>query len=574
MQIIKSLFKLVIIVCPIFATAQSTYLQQGDKAEHVLDRIDIKQQHNYDLILTTDKPISRKTAVNVAQTADSLNKLDPSNKAYALSSIDQYNLQSVLADNVEWISGNKDVALSKKSFLNTFYKQKANFYEVDSKDFFLAVNPVIQQIQSVESNNHERVFLNSKGLELRGMVAGKLGFSAYITDNQERGPSYFQHMVTASGYPAVPGVGYYKDFKGDGFDYFDNRASIYFNAWKYFDFQFGYDKNFIGDGYRSLFLSDNSAPYLFLKFNMRIWKLNYQTIYMELINQRSAEDLATLGHDYQYPKKYGVIHHLSVNATKWLNVGLFENVMFSRKDHYDFAYLNPVIFLIAAQQENGSPDKTTVGLDFKANVAHSFQFYGQLLFNEFVLSQIRNYSKGWWANKQGLQFGIKYVDAFKVKNLDLQVEGNIVRPFTYTHNDSVSNYSNYNLPMAHPLGANFDEAIGIVRYQPINKLYLEGKLIYYRQGLDTAGSNLGSNIFLNYNTRSAGDYGYKVGSGLLANCVNANFTASYELKENLFIDLSAQIRDYKVSEKPSLNNNSTMFSIGVRLNATRRLYDY
>src|ERR1700745_496670 len=99
MQIIKSLFKLVIIVCPIFATAQSTNLQQGDKAEHVLDRIDIKQQHNYDLILSINKPISRKTAVNVVQMADSLNKIDPSNKAYALSKVDQYDLQSVLADN-------------------------------------------------------------------------------------------------------------------------------------------------------------------------------------------------------------------------------------------------------------------------------------------------------------------------------------------------------------------------------------------------------------------------------------------------------------------------------------------
>lgn len=566
MQIIKSLLKVLVFICPVFAAAQSTTLSEGDKAQHFLERLDIKQQSNYGLILSVNKPLERKLAANAAQMADSLNKLYPDSSAYALSKVDQYNLNSTLINNVEWLSGNKDIALSKKPFLNTFYKQQANFYEVDVPDFFLAVNPVIQQIQGVESGNKERIFLNSKGITLRGMIAGKLGFSAYLTDNQERGPGYFQQKVTASGFPAVPGVGYYKDFKVTGFDYFDNRASIYFNTWKYFNFQFGYDKNFIGDGYRSLFLSDNSAPYLFLKFNMRIWKINYETIYMELVNQHQ------LG-DYLYPQKYGVVHHLSVNAAPWLNVGLFENVMFSRANHFDFTYLNPVIFLIASQQENGSPDKSTDGLDFKANIAHHVQLYGQLLFNEFVLSQVLHYSNGWWANKQGLQLGVKYIDAFKVKNLDLQLEGNIVRPFTYSHNDTVSNYSNYNQPMADPLGANFDEAIGILHYQPLNKLTLEAKLIYYRQGLDSAGENFGSNIFLNYDTRPR-DYAFKVGSGILAQCLNANFSASYEVKQDLFIDLSLQYRTYKVAADASMNNNSTMFSAGIRWNALKRVYDY
>jgi len=127
--------------------------------------------------------------------------------------------------------------------------------------------------------------------------------------------------------------------------------------------------------------------------------------------------------------------------------------------------------------------------------------------------------------------------------------------------------------MADPLGANFDEFIGIARYQPINKLNLEGKIIYYRQGLDSAGLNFGSNIFLDYNTRAMND-GFKIGTGMLATCVNASFLASYELKENLFIDLSAQYRRYNVASNPSLNNDSKMISIGIRMNTFRREYDY
>ena len=586
MQIIKSIIKLTVFLCPIFATAQSVTLPQSDKAEHFLDRIDIKQQSNYDLILAADKPLERKIAARVATGTDSLNKLYPSSQSYSLSKVDQYNLHSLLINNIEWADSGLDGVLSKHALFNTFYIQKTNFYEVNQKDFFLAVNPVIQEIQGHETGDSSgksfsnSVYLNSRGVSLRGMVANKLGFSAYLTDNQEGVPLYVRKIDTVNGYPFVPGEGYWQTFKNTGYDYFDNRASIYFNAWKYFDFQFGYDKNFIGDGYRSLFLSDNSAPYLFLKFNMRIWKLDYQTIYMQLVGQHA------IGNDL-YPQKFGVIHDLHINATKWLSVGFFENVMFSRADHFDFTYLNPTVFLISQQQQDGSADKTTAGLDFKANIAHSVQLYGQLLFNEFILDQIIHYSRGFWANKQGLQFGVKYIDAFKVKNLDLQAETNIVRPFTYSSHDTVTNYSNYNQPMADPLGANFDEFIGICRYQPINKLTLEGRLIYYRQGLDSAGKDFGSNILTNYNDRVTDtliengtptavqrDYGYKIGSGILAQCVNAYFSASYEVKENVFVDLSMQYRIYKVSAEQSLNNNSTMFSIGLRWNAFKRVYDY
>lgn len=570
-QFIKTILRLsIILFIPAFSFSQSTFLPQDSKSDHFLERMEILLQSNPELNISTVKPLSRKIAVGVAELSDSLHKFYPYDYYYRLSKIDQYNLNDLLMNNIEWVSGNKDSFLSKKPLFNTFYKHKSNFYEVNEKDFFLVLDPVIQQTQSIETGNTQRVFLNSKGLTMRGMIAGKLGFSAYLTDNQERGPTYFQDRVTATGFDAVPGAGYYKAFKKTAFDYFENRASIYFNAAKYFDFQFGYDKNFIGNGYRSLFLSDYAAPYLFLKFNTRIWKLNYQNIYMELISQHAPGD-------YQYPKKYAVVHDLSVNVAPWLNFGLYENVVFSRADHFDFSYLNPVIFLVSAQQENGSPDKTTVGLDFKANMGHAAQFYGQILINEFILDQILHYSRGYWANKQGLQLGIKYIDAFDIKNLDFQLETNIVRPFTYSHNDSVSNYSNYNQPLAHPLGANFDEFILIGRYQPSPKWNVEGKLIYYRQGIDSAGQNFGSNIFLNYETRSAGDYGYKIGFGNLAHCINVSAYVSYEIKENLYIDASAMYRYYSVQymNSPSATTTSSaIFTLGIRMNVFRRQYDY
>jgi hypothetical protein len=94
------------------------------------------------------------------------------------------------------------------------------------------------------------------------MIANKIGFSASIVDNQERDPMYVQAWENK--FKSVPGAGYYKDFKGTGFDYFDARGYFTFNITKYIDVAFGYDRNFIGNGYRSLFLSDFSNNILFL----------------------------------------------------------------------------------------------------------------------------------------------------------------------------------------------------------------------------------------------------------------------------------------------------------------------
>jgi hypothetical protein len=231
--------------------------------------------------------------------------------------------------------------------------------------------------------------------------------------------------------------------------------------------------------------------------------------------------------------------------------------------------------LPAAQQENGSPDKTTVGFDFKANVAHQFQFYGQLLFNEFVWSQIKDYSAGWWGNKQGFQLGFKYMDMFRLKNLDFQFEWNVMRPYTYTHNDTVANWSNYNQSLAHPFGANFFELIGILRYQPAYKWNIELKWIYNKQGLDSAGENFGSNILADYNTRPR-DYGFYIGSGIPATVVNTTAYLSYQALPNLFLEGTIMYRTYSVKDPVAgtTKTSSTMYTLGLRLNMFRRQYDY
>ena len=556
MQFKQTLLRLSLLLLPFAAFSQTTYLPLGAPEYNLIERLEIKSGTDSVLNFTKTKPFSRRMFI------PHLGRIDST----LLTRVDAFNLRNAMLSNIEWATGDRTEYFSKKTIWGHFYETPANLYEARTENFFLAVNPVVQYTVSKENDNDQHLFLNTRGVTLRGRIADKVGFSAYLTDNQERDPLYVQTWEEER--QAVPGAGFYKDFKVAGYDYFDARGHITTNVADVIDVAFGYDRHFIGNGHRSLFLSDFSNSALFFKLNTRIWRLNYQNLFMELQNAER------FGADILIPKKYAAMHHLDIGITKWLNVGLFEGVVFGRKDHFEFGYLNPVIFYRSIEQQNGSFDNAIAGIDAKANVAKKFQLYTQFMLDEFNLGEVRK-NDGWWANKWGLQLGAKYIDAFSIPNLDLQLETNRVRPFTYSHRDSVANYTHYNQPLAHPLGANFQEWIGIARYQPAPKWLLQAKAMYYKQGKDTGNVSFGSNIFLpNVPPYRKQDYGYELGGGVGTKTALATFLLSYQLRPNLFLEANALYRKQSTDLAGPSPKNTFVIGAGVRWNVHRREFDF
>ena len=551
MQIIKTFLVACIFIAPINIIAQSILFQQGSKDNILLDRMEIKLQHDSLLNFSFLKPFNRKWWIQ---------SIEHSNIAKSLSAVDQYNLSRSLLNNLEWSNLNSDSIKSNKVLLKGIYEDPANMIKIQQKDFFLSVNPVIQLQAMQEKNADQFLFLNSRGAVARGLIANKIGFVVYLTENQERPPLFVRQRVTQ--FRGVPGANLYKRFKGNGYDYFDGRGSVFFNATKFVNVQFGYDKMFLGSGYRSLYMSDYAASHLFLNLNLHAGRFNYVSRIMELTSQYTRR----VDKDTLFPKKYAVFHHISFNAPKWLTVGLFESIVFGRRDHFEFSYLNPVMFLRVAELQVGSPDNSFIGVDAKANIAKTLQLYGQVLIDEFNTKYVRQ-RKGWWGNKWAIQGGLKYIDVMNVKNLDLQLEANWIRPFTYSHFDTVGNYTHYNQPMAHPLMSNIREFISILRYQPAPKWTVQAKAIYWLNGVDTANKNFGNNIFLSNETRAAFD-GFRYGSPVSRKNLNLNLWVAYEWKENLFLEANFNIRNQENS------TNTAFSSLGLRWNMFRREYDY
>ncbi len=557
-------FIILALACPHFwLTAQSTNASLNEDYYHWIDRYETKSGRISPELFTTIKPYQRKAIVAFG---DSL-----AIKEIFTSKADQYNLEFLRNDSWEW--SRVESSTSRKSIWRTFYKKKSDFFHVDKEDFDLHVNPVLYFGGGKDSRQSETFFVNTRGIEVRGTIDKKIGFYTFFFDNQAILPQYVQDPI--SQHPVIPHEGFWKDFKSNGVDYLQARGYISFLATKSVSLQFGHDRTFIGNGYRSLIFSDYSAPNLFLRTNVKIWKLNY----LYQLNRITADVNGNVGgslSNARYPQKFFAFHHASINIGKRFNLGLFESVIFSPKDttksnYFDFAYLNPIIFYRAVEQQFGSSDNVILGADFKWLVAKKLSLYGQFVLDEFLLKEIKA-GNGWWANKFGYQLGAKWIDAFGISNLDWQVEVNAVRPYTYSHGTTYGSYSNYLQPLAHPAGSNFKELVSIIRYQPLPRLFLTAKTFLIKTGQDDSGENWGTDVLKSNKTREM-EYNNKIAQGNSVDIFFADFTASFMVKHNLFIDFKQIIRKSE-SSLPAYNNNTSLSSLALRLNIAQRTYEF
>ncbi len=546
-------------ICTICMWAQSTNVPLNADYYHLVQRYEIKSGHFAPGFHSNIKPYLRSDVADFVDTLYASPR--PDNR------VDRFNYQYLANDNWEWSKHEDNI--SKKPIFKALYKNKSDLFYVDSKDFDLHVSPVFHFGYGMEKGQ-DNIFTNSRGLEIRGMISRKLGFYTYLVENQMRFPAYVRDWINDDRY-VVPGEGFWKDFKDNGVDFFTARGYISFNAAKFINFQFGHDKQFVGNGYRSLVFSDFSNNHLFLKINTNVWRIHYSF----MVSEMRADAPGNAGGSFSsvdYPKKYLAFHRLGVNITDQLNLGIFESVAFGQPNDstgtsFELDYLNPIIFYRAIEQSGGSQDNALLGADLTWNFLSRFSLYGQVVFDEFLLEEVKG-GNGWWGNKISYQMGIKYIDVLGVNNLDLQLEGNFARPYTYAHINNYTSYSHYRQSLAHPLEANFKEFVALARYQPTSRLNLSAKMIAANYGTDTDSTNWGQNILKSYNTREM-DYNNEIGQGVATDLFYFDFTASYQLRHNLFIDFNQIFRSLK-SALPERNQDNTVTSMSIRLNIARR----
>lgn len=419
--------------------------------------------------------------------------------------------------------------------------------------------------------------LNTKANFYNANIGLKTGLNfknRFITDwvfltGQETFPTYIHDVIQKN--KIVPGYGIAYYGKGNSYVYTLNTFKIQYRTKRYFAFELGNGKNFIGEGYRSLLLSDNASNYPYFKINTKIWHFDYVNIFANLKDSNDS-----LPFDKKHKNKYAIFHYLSYNACKWLNISIFESVVFHNrnKDPYKFGfdvnYLNPVIFYRPVEYSLGSADNSVIGASFKLRPLKNIVLYGQVVVDEFYLQYVRSQS-GWWGNKQGLQIGGKWLKAFWIKNLTALAEYNTIRPYTYSHGDPLINYAHFNQALAHPLGANFKELIGMLFYTH-NKWRISAKTNYIEIGLDENGKNYGHNIYTSYYSHVK-DVGNYTTQGLKTTMLIVDMWADYKpfkrSSTTIFIDVT-----YRMLSNALIQTKTPLISAGVRANLFNQYLDF
>nr|WP_295869254.1 hypothetical protein [uncultured Chitinophaga sp.] len=448
--------------------------------------------------------------------------------------------------------------------------------EFRNKDYNVFID-FLPDFQVGKSREESRTtWLNTRGAIIQANIGSKFYFESSFYENQGKFPYYLDQYIRKN--DIVPGQGGIKNYSnGKAFDYNYATALLSYTPNKYINLTAGYGQNFIGDGYRSLILSDISFSYPYLKITANLGSVQYTSMWTQFMDKRS-QSFGSAYEDLGYFKKWGVFHFLDWNVNKRLTIGLFDAVVWpdadssGRKRGFDWSYMNPIIFLRSAEFSVGSSDNALMGANVKYKLFPKTTIYGQVVLDEFKLKEVTG-GNGWWANKQSWQLGFRSFDLFKVKNLDIQGEYNAVRPYTYSFRSTFANYEHYNQSLAHPLGANFWELLGIATYR-IKRWYGRGQLMYARYGDDPdAKTNNGHYIYKPYTNRPS-DYGNYIGQGIKTNLLYAQGTVAYVLNPKYNLRVEASLAARKLQNDITGSKTDLIFNFGLRSSFRQFYYDF
>lgn len=441
---------------------------------------------------------------------------------------------------------------------------KAHFLIFEGDDFWCGVDPLIDLELGKDFNDKDQPikFWNTRGIRIQVKFFKNFAFETSIYENQATLLKYQSDYILAHGefnvsgngyiqsHAIVPGYARTKPFKTTGFDFAFAKGYFHYHPTQWLSIEAGNGNHFIGHGYRSLLLSDFSVNYPYLKPELLLFnkRLQYNVLYASQQNLYRLPFHVTP--EANYERKLSVGHYLEYSISKNIQVGLFENSTWIRVDSQGTTPFNAVAFnplfgteLMAA---NNSNYNGFYGLNASVNIK-STRIYAQLIIDNKKIS--------------GYQLGFSLFDVF-IPKLNFQLEYNQVASETYLGENKRANYNHSNLPLAHPLGNNFQEIIAIIDFQ-YKRWFLMNTAIYSQRNISDTNQVNETLLFqpnnLSYSTSNTVwfnrlEFGYR-------------FNKKYNLE--LYIGYLNRISTVK-----NIDNRSNFAYFGIKTNLHQKTLDW
>lgn len=321
---------------------------------------------------------------------------------------------------------------------------------------------------------------------------------------------------------------------------------------KYFSAQIGFDRNFYGEGARSLFLSDFGKPYPFVSTRFNVGPIKYQAMLAYLFNNSGQQ-------------KFHMSHFIHASIGKRIDLQLFEAVVFNSGDtishrSFDPSYLNPFMVIRPQEYAIGSGDNVLLGIGASVILSPRGKLYGQFVLDDFLLSAFLGNTK-YWGNKFAGQLGWKHRFSKNSRIYHTKIEANVARPYTYSHLGDGLSYTHGSQVLSHPLGANFWEVYTQFKSTK-NTWSVLAELSIGEQGIDSNTVNFGGNIYLPYTSRPY-DYGISLLQGKSTFFLKTRINLSYGLKKFFLKEIFCEvvIQHFK---NHSTSNTTVIPFVGIR----------
>lgn len=420
---------------------------------------------------------------------------------------------------------------------------------VHKDQFNLSINPIINFEYGMDST--KRLTVNSRGIIINGDLSNKFSFNTGVIETQFFPEKYLSDYVRIKS--VAPGQARVKSFKDTGFDYTYSFGHISYSPSKHFNFQLGHGKHFIGDGYRSLLLSDVSSNYPYLRSTVTYKRIQYVNMWA-VFQEVKPYDSRTL----VYQRKHGAFTFLNFLISPKIQIGLFEAIMFQTTDSttnnkVPLNYLNPIIGSRTMQYGLGYKHNALIGI-----TSHASMFKHLICYVQFILDDLKNKNEtDNFKNRYGYQFGIKLLEPFKINNLFVLTELNTVKPYTYFSTSEHQNYTAFNESLSHPVGSNFKELIFLIKYS-FKDVFCSVKLtdsreIYY--------NNLLSNSFQNIS-----DFNYY---NIYNNVTNFNFELGITINQRNKLQIVSGIHI-----RENIQPHTTFYYFSIRTTLANLYYDF